>query len=218
VISRKPRAAVSRYTSSMYRDERDAMLTRLDALSKSEEMNESLKRELLELRRAASMTPAGDPYINPRVLGPGERAVLGAHQLEAFPVWAAGILHFISFGLFSVIFYGIQQGRMPRAVHNDPSTGQAIGFQFIPFFNLYWTFFSPLRLCDRITLQYRLRGRSDEAPKAMVLASAVCSMIPYVNFLSLLILWTISTCLLQYKINQLIALGPVELKPQLEAG
>jgi hypothetical protein len=144
--------------------------------------------------------------------------MLGAHQLDYFPVWAAGILHFISFGLFSVIFYGIQQGRMPRAAHNDPSTGQAIGFQFIPFFNLYWTFFSPLRLCDRITLQYRLRGRSDEAPKGMVLASAVVSMIPYVNFLSLMILWTISTCLLQYKINQLIALGPVELKPQLEAG
>ena len=108
-------------------------------------------------------------------------------------------------------------GRMPRAAHNDPSTGQAIGFQFIPFFNLYWTFFNPLRLCDRITLQYRLRGRSDEAPKGMVLASAVVSMIPYVNMISLLILWTISTCLLQHKINQLIALGPVEMQPQLEA-
>lgn len=201
----------------MYRDERDAMLTRLDALSKTEELNESLQRELLELRRAASMTPAGDPYLNPQVLGPAERVTLGAHQLESFPVWAAGLLHFVSFGLFSVIFYGIQQGRMPRAANNDPTTGQAIGFQFIPFFNLYWTFFNPLRLCDRITLQYRLRGRNDSAPRGMVLAAAVVSMIPYINLLSLLVLWTIATCLLQHSINKLVELGPVEMQPQLSA-
>src|SRR5579863_4607888 len=200
----------------MYRDERDAMIQRLDALSKTEDQNQSLKAELLALRQAAAMTPQGDPYINPSVLGPAERQALSEHQLEAFPVWAAGILHFISFGLFSIIFYGIQQGRMPRAANNDPTTGQAIGYQFIPFFNLYWTFFNSLRLCDRITLQYRLRGRDDEAPKGLVLASAVCSMIPYINFLSLMILWTISTCLLQSKINELIKLGPAlpEAPPQ----
>src|SRR5262249_15353449 len=132
----------------MYRDERDAMLTRLDALSKTEELNDSLKRELLDLRRAASMTPAGNPYLNLQSIGSAERVTPGAHQLEPFPVWAAGVLHFVTFGLFSIIFYGIQQGRMPRAAHNDPTTGEAIGYQFIPFFNLYWTFFNPLRLCD----------------------------------------------------------------------
>jgi hypothetical protein len=202
----------------MYRDERDAMITRLDALSKTEEMNDSLRQELLELRRAASMTPAGNPYLNVQSIGPAERVALGGHQLEAFPVWAAGLLHFVTFGLFSVIFYGIQQGRMPRAMQNDPTTGEAIGYQFIPFFNLYWTFFNSLRLCDRITFQYGLRGRDEQAPKGMVLASAVCSMIPYVNILSLLVLWTISTCMLQYRINRLIELGPVELRPQLAAG
>jgi hypothetical protein len=201
----------------MYRDERNAMLTRIEALEKTEQLNDSLKRELLELRRAASMTPAGDPYINPRTLGPAERVALGDHQLEAFPVWAAGILHLVTGGLFSIIFYGIQQGRMPRAAHNDPTTGQSIGFQFIPFFNFYWTFFNSLRLCDRITLQYRLRGVNDEAPRGLVLASSVCSMIPYINLLSLFVLWTVSTCLLQWKINQLIALGPVVVEPQLEA-
>jgi len=126
----------------MYRDDRDAMLSRIDALAKTEELNEAMKRELLELRRAASMTPAGDPYVNWQSLGPAERALLGQHQLEAFPVWAAGLLHFVTFGLFSVIFYGIQQGRMARAAQNDPSTAQAIGFTFIPFFWYYWIFFT----------------------------------------------------------------------------
>lgn len=202
----------------MYRDERDAMLTRLDALNRTEEMNEALRRELLELRRAASMQPAGDPYLNPQQLGPAERVALSAHRLESFPVWAAGLLHFITFGLFSIIFYGIQQGRMPRASHNDPTTAQAIGYQFVPFFNLYWTFFNSLRLCDRITFQYRLRGRDGGAPRGLVLAAATCSMIPYVNVLSLLVLWTIAVCLLQHKINRLNELGPVELQPQLAAG
>jgi hypothetical protein len=201
----------------MYRDDQNAMVSRIEALAKTEQLNESLKQELLQLRRAASMTPSGDPYFNPRVLGPAERVTLGEHQLEAFPVWAAGLLHFFTAGLFSIIFYGIQQGKMPRAKHNDPTTGQSIGFMFIPFFNWYWIFFNSLRLCDRITLQYRLRGSNDEAPRGLVLAAAVCSVIPYVGFLSLFVLWTVATCLLQWKINSLIALGPVKTEPQLEA-
>jgi hypothetical protein len=201
----------------MYRDDQNAMVSRLEALAKTEQLNEALKSELLELRRAASMTAGGDPYVNLRTLGPAERVTLGEHQLDSFPVWAAGLLHLCTFGLFSIIFYGIQQGKMPRAAHNDPTTGQAIGFQFIPFFNLYWTFFNSLRLCDRITLQYRLRGVNEEAPRGLVLAAAVCSVIPWINVLALLVLWPLATCFLQWKINRLIELGPVQMEPRLEA-
>jgi hypothetical protein len=201
----------------MYRDDQNAMVSRLEALAKTEQLNEALKNELLELRRAASMTPAGDPYVSTRTLGPAERVALGEHQLDAFPVWAAGLLHLCTFGLFSIIFYGIQQGKMPRAAHDDPTAAQSIGFQFIPFFNLYWTFFNTLRLCDRITLQYRLRGVNDEAPRGLMLAASVCSVIPWINLLALFVLWPLATCLLQWKINGLIALGPVQAEPQLEA-
>ena len=46
----------------------------------------------------------------------------------------------------------------------------------------------------------------------MVLASAIVSVIPYIGIISMFVLWTISTCLLQAKINKLIALGPVQIE------
>ena len=204
----------------MYRDDREALVSRVESLSRAEAQNEALKKELLELRRTvgAGML-ATDPYRDIGTIGPAEREVLGAHQLETFPVWAAGLLHLATFGLFSIIFYGIQQGRMPRAAHDDPTTGKSIGFQFIPFFNIYWTFFNSLRLCDRVTMQYRLRGRSEEAPRGLMLAASVCSVVGifpffpfflFASFLSMFALWPIATCLLQYRINRLVELGPIE--------
>jgi hypothetical protein len=190
----------------MYRDDRNALVMRVEALSKTEETNDALRAELLELRRALATQPSGNPYLSFPTLGPGEIAAYRAHSLERFPVWAVGILHVISLGLFSLIWFGIQQGRMPRLTNNDPTTGQAIGYQFIPFFNLYWIFFSPMRLCDRITFQYRLRGREGGGSKGVVLASAIVNVIPYIGAISFLTLWLISSCLVQHEINKLIDL------------
>lgn len=196
----------------MYRDDREALVSRVESLSKVEAQNEALKKELLELRRTVGAGAlASDPYRDISTIGPAEREVLGAHQLETFPVWAAGLLHLATFGLFSIIFYGIQQGRMPRAAHDDPTAGKSIGFQFIPFFNVYWMFFNSLRLCDRVTLQYRLRGHNDEAPRGLMLAASVCSVIGFFGmFISMFTLWPIATCLLQHRINRLVELGPIE--------
>jgi hypothetical protein len=201
-----------RYNGAMYRDDRDALVQRVDALEKTEQLNDQMKRELIDLRRTAAMSPAGDPYENAGVLGPAERVALGEHQLEKFPVWAALLLHLSTFGLFSLIYYGLQHGRFPKVKDNDPSPGMAIGFAFIPFFNYYWVFFNPLRLCDRITLQYRLRGSSDSAPRGMQLATSILSVIPYINMLTLLLVWPIQVCLLQSSINRLVDLGPVQLE------
>ncbi|HZS36512.1 MAG TPA: hypothetical protein VFF06_06790 [Polyangia bacterium] len=193
----------------MYRDDHNAMVLRLEQLSKENEATQALREEIMQLRRAVSMQPAGNPYLAWSKIGPGERAALGAHSLEKFPVWALGVLHVVTLGLFSLIWFGLQQGKLPRAAYNDPSAGQAIGFQFIPFFNYYWVFFSPMRLCDRVTLQYRLRGRGEQAPKGVMLASAVVTVIPYVGLLALPTLWLIASCLLQSDINRLVDLGPV---------
>jgi hypothetical protein len=190
----------------MYRDDRDALLMRVEALSKTEGTNEALKAELLELRRALATQPSGNPYLVFPTLGPGEIEAYKEHVLDRFPVWAVGILHLLSLGLFSLIWFGIQQGKMPKLTNNDPSTGQHIGYQFIPFYNLYWIFFSPMRLCDRISFQYRLRGRQESGPRSIVMASAIASVVPYFGFLSVLFLWPIAACLTQHKINKLLEL------------
>ena len=93
-----------------------------------------------------------------------ERARLAAHSLRPFPVWLVGVLNLITFGLFPFIHFGLMHDKLPKAASNDPSAGKAIGFQFIPYYNLYWIFFQSLRLCDRLTLQLKLRGRQDRAP------------------------------------------------------
>ena len=74
-----------------------------------------------------------------RMLPLEERARLAVHDVKPFPVWLAGVLNVLTFGLFSVIHFGRLHDRLPRASQNDPSTARAIGFQFIPYYNLYWT-------------------------------------------------------------------------------
>ncbi len=198
----------------MYRDDQNAMALRLDELSRESIANEAMRDEIIQLRRALSTQPRGNPYGMHANLGPGERLALSVHELVRFPTWAVGVLHFLTFGLFSFIFFGIQHGKLPRAANNDPTTGQAIGYQFIPFYNYYWLFFSPMRLCDRITLQYALRGRREEAPKALFLTAAILTVIPYLGVLTIPILWTIAACMLQYRINRLIELGPLRPEQQ----
>jgi hypothetical protein len=195
----------------MYRDDHNAMVLRLEQLSKEHEATQALRDEIIQLRRAVSMQPRGNPYLGMTPIGPGEKLALGSHTLEPFPVWAVGLLHLFTLGLFSLIWFGIQQGRLPRAAYNDPSTGEAIGFSFIPFFNLYWCFFSPLRFCDRLTLQYRLRGKSDEGPKGVTLAAAIVGVIPYLGILALPTLWLIAACLMQNDVNRICDLGAVAL-------
>ena len=77
-------------------------------------------------------------------------------------------------------------------------------------------FFNPLRLCDRITLQYRLRGSDEAAPKGMVLAAAVVGVIAYIGILD--------PDLVDHRDlpvaaqdQSALALAPVELQPQLQS-
>jgi hypothetical protein len=192
----------------MYRNDQDALLARIDSLTKESEGAEQMRAELLELRRSLSIAPTHNPYLSFASVGAGEKAALARHSLEHFPVWAVALLHLISFGLSSLILFGIQHSRMPRAAYNDPSAGQAIGFQFIPFFNLYWIFFSPMRLADRVELQYRLRGEQpDGVPKALFLSAAILNVIPYLGILSLPTLWLLASCFMQARINRLVEMG-----------
>lgn len=136
---------------------------------------------------------------------PEEHGAYASHRLEPFSTAAAIALHFVTFGLFTTIYYGIQHGNLPRIAHDDPSVGKAIGFLFIPFYNLYWIFFFWLRLCDRINLQLALRGLPPTAPRGLALATCIVMLVPYVGLVSWLVLMPILVANLQSSINQIVA-------------
>ena len=59
------------------------------------------------------------------------------HWLSSFSVAGVVLLHFVTFGIFTMIWFNLMHGKMPMTRHDDPSAGKAIGFMFIPFFYLY---------------------------------------------------------------------------------
>lgn len=212
----------------MYRDDREALQARAESATREAEV---LRRENEAMRRAvagqASYTvstlamPPASVYsaLDIRQLPLEERARLARHELRGFPVWLIGILNVLTFGLFPLIHFGLMHDRLPRAANNDPSSGKAIGFQFIPYYNLYWVFFSALRLCDRLSLQYRIRGIQRSAPRGLILAACILTVIPYVNiFIGLPIVWTIAVCLLQASVNDLATMGPDSWDASLPEG
>ncbi|MEI6415365.1 MAG: GYF domain-containing protein, partial [Pseudomonadota bacterium] len=80
------------------------------------------------------------------------------HQLTTFPVALAILLHYATFGIFTLVWLNLMHGKMCRVRPDDPSAGKALGFCFIPFFNYYWIFFTYRRLCLRIDEQRDLYG------------------------------------------------------------
>lgn len=205
----------------MYRDDQDALLARADATAKEAD---GLRRENEAMRaaigQAVAVAPPAyfalppphvvyGPMADVRMWAMPERARLANHSVKSFPVWAIALLHIVTLGLFPLIHFGLLHDRMPQAAHNDPSSGKAIGFQFIPYFNLYWVFFSALRLCDRLNLQFRLRGQEPRAPRGLAIATCITSVIPYVNIvIGYPIMWTIMVCRLQSTVNRVAALPP----------
>jgi hypothetical protein len=202
----------------MYRDDQEALHNRLDDATREAEQlrkENALMRETVGRLGAPGQLRIALPLntiytMDIRVLPLEERARLADHQIKRFPVWLVGVLNVLTFGLFPVIHFGRLHDRLPRAASNDPSSSKAIGFQFIPYYNLYWTFFSALRLCDRLSLQLKLRGLPKRAPRGLVLTACIFSMIPYLNLITLPILWTIAVCRLQSTVNQIAELRPAD--------
>jgi hypothetical protein len=200
----------------MYRDDQEALLQRAESAAREVERlqreNEAVRTAVARVgahgvTRLALPPQAAYELIDIHSLPLEERARLAAHSVKRFPVWAVGVLNVLTFGLFPLIHFGMIHDRLPRAAHNDPSASKAIGFQFIPYFNLYWIFFSARRLCDRLTLQFRLRALPDSAPKGLLTAACVLTVIPYANLIGIPILWTIGACVLQSKVNRVAELG-----------
>ncbi len=141
--------------------------------------------------------------FNIKKLKPAEKNKLITKDFYEFPVAAAVILHIITFGLFSIIYYGIIHGKCPKLLGNDFGTGKAIGFMFIPFFNLYWIFMFWLRLTDKVNLQLKLRNKSSRISKGFVIGSVILCLIPYLNYVGLFIFLSIVVGSVQSHLNKI---------------
>lgn len=126
------------------------------------------------------------------------------HQLTSFPVAVVILLHFVTCGLFSFIYLNLMHGKLPRVRSDDPSAGRAVGFCFIPFYNLYWIFFSYRRLCLRIDEQRNLYGLPPSNLSGLATAACIFQVIPYLNILvGYTIITPIFLGLMQSSVNQL---------------
>jgi hypothetical protein len=71
------------------------------------------------------------------------------------------------------------------------SPGKAVGYLFIPFYNLYWTFVANQGLCEAVDRTLIAQGAMPRAPRSMATAAAVAQLVPYCNLLVAPILWAI---------------------------
>lgn len=129
--------------------------------------------------------------------------------LTPFPVVGAVLLSiFVGFP-FTAIFYGLVHGNLPKRRADDPSAGKAIGFCFIPFFNLYWICFFWVRLCTRVDDERARVGLPPTAPRSLIVAALWCCLgliIPIVQFLVVIavgVMFTIAVAKIQESINEL---------------
>jgi len=128
-----------------------------------------------------------DPAFDLSSLSDEQRSEFGQHQFTStFPTAAVIVLSFLTLGLFVLIYFGLKHSELPMIKHDDFKAGKAIGFMFIPFFNLYWQFRFWLRLVDRVNLQLRLRGLPPTISKGLMLATIIISLIPCVDFAAII--------------------------------
>lgn len=130
---------------------------------------------------------------------------VGTHSLTTFSPGMLLLLHFLTCGMYTIyVHFGLMHDRLPVRRSDDPSTGKAIGFLFIPFYNLYWIFFVNLRLIDRINEQRQAAGLPPDAPRGLALTTCIMMVIPYVNILAILIMVPIYAAVLQGNVNELV--------------
>jgi hypothetical protein len=129
----------------------------------------------------------------------------GQLQLSYFPVIAILILHFMTLGIFSVVWLNLLHGKLPKKRADDPSAGRAVGFCFIPFFNFYWIFFTYRRLCLRIDEQRELSGLPPSNLRGMATTACIFLVIPSINILiGYTIISPIFIGMMQSSVNQLV--------------
>lgn len=135
------------------------------------------------------------------------------HTLTRFPTWLVVVLHILTFGLFTLIYQGLKLSKLPLVKHDDFTAGKGIGFNFIPFFNLYWVFRYVLAITDRLNFQFRLRGEPPPVSRGLALASCIIHVIPYVNLIGKVVIEPIVAGQWQSATNRLVKARDAEATP-----
>jgi hypothetical protein len=103
----------------------------------------------------------------------------------------------ILFSIPAVVFYALILHRGWSAVQDgitDVTPGKAVGFGFIPFFNLYWNFVALVGLTKQFNRIADARGRPDQkvnegfALTASILSATIC-LAPRAGAFSIVFLW-----------------------------
>lgn len=133
-----------------------------------------------------------------------QRTAFMRHLVYApFSVGGAIALHYLTLGIFTMIYYGLRHSKLPRIRPDDFAGGKAVGFLFIPFFNFYWLFPFWLPLTGRVNFQFRLRNEPPPVSRGLVLAATIVQVIPYVGFFWWLVFAPIVISQLQGALNAL---------------
>lgn len=145
-----------------------------------------------------------DPGFDLTSLTDEQRNAFMQHRLRfAFSIDALLLLHFVTLGLFSLIYFGLMHSKLPMIKYDDFRAKRAIGFSLIPLFNIYWVFRFWLRLVDRVGLQTRFRGLRRVMPEGLMRATIVVSLIPVAGFASM-VMYPACIALIQRSCNDLV--------------
>jgi hypothetical protein len=163
-------------------------------------------KPLGELAEFAGVSSVQSPvHMQPPITSRAGATPSWTHQLTTFPVAVAILLHFVTFGIFTFFWLNLMHGKMCRVRADDPSAGKAIGFCFIPFFNLYWIFFTYRRLCLRIDEQRGLYGLPPSNLRDLATTACILQVIPYINgLIGFTIMTPIFIGMMQSSVNQLV--------------
>ena len=89
---------------------------------------------------------------------------------------------------------------------NDFGAGKGIGYNFIPFYNLYWGFRFVNAINDRLNFQLRLRGDRKRSPTGLGIACNVLGYPLYGFVVTWIVLMPIMSAYMQSATNRLLDL------------
>lgn len=97
--------------------------------------------------------------------------------------------------IFALIWVYVSWDSIPPEMRFTKSRvmtpGGAVGFLFIPFFNLYWLFVANVGLCDALDYGLTTTGSYRRAPRVAAIIACVFQLVPYLNLFIAPFTWLI---------------------------